>query len=403
MVLVAALAATAAAVPGPRGTASASGLGAALEALAYRPNPVLPADPSAVWVVRTGLLSPSAIESMVEHAHRAGITDLFVQVRGRGDAYYDSELVPTAPALERAWAKYGRYDPLRLVIEAAHERGMRVHAWLNVYLAWSGNEPPPPGHVVRVHPEWVAADRRGRPMTEFTARVLRAEKTEGVYLDPGRREVMERFAAVVEELVARYPVDGIHLDYVRYPMMDVGYGDGMRTEFRRRTGVDPLELTANERGLRRERGDDGYEALYRAWRDFKAAQVTALVARVREVTRRMAPGLILSAAVRPDPTSARLQVGQDWVRWVREGIVDVVVPMMYSPSRATVRRQAEALARVVPPERVWAGIAVYNQSLAAAEAKIRTCRSAGLGGISIFSYNSLPGGGRSLARLNRAR
>ena len=56
----------------------------------------------------------------------------------------------------------------------------------------------------------------------------------------------------------------------------------MRAGFRRRTGVDPLELEANASGLKRERGDDGYADLLDEWRDFKAAQVTALVGAVRE-------------------------------------------------------------------------------------------------------------------------
>ena len=362
----------------------------------------LPENPSAVWVVRDLLLSPADIRSMVDHAQRAGITDLFIQVRGRGDAYYESDLVPVASPLRSAWKRHGRYDPLQMTLDLAHERGIRVHAWMNVYLVSSGAAPPS-GHVVWEHPEWVAADRGGHSMTEMTPRRLEVEKTEGMYLEPGNGEVVAHFLDVVTELLARYPVDGIHLDYVRYPMLDVGYTEAMRAGFRRRTGVDPLELEGNERGLRRVHGDAGFEALYLEWKNFKAAQVSALVAQVSRLCRHTRPELILSAAVKPDAVAARLEVGQDWVRWVEEGWVDVVAPMMYSKSETVVRRQAESLARLVPPERVWAGIAVYNQSLAAAEGKIRACRRAGLSGISIFSYNSLPGGGKSLERLNRAR
>jgi uncharacterized lipoprotein YddW (UPF0748 family) len=369
---------------------------------AAQPGPDLPSDPKALWVVRDGLLSPNAIRRMVADAARAGVTDLFVQVRGRGDAYYESSLVPAALPLQRAWKRHGHYDPLELVLELAHIRGIRVHAWMNVYLVRSeGNVPA--GHVTLEHPDWVAEDRSGVPMTALSARRLRAAWTEGAYLDPGNTQVVKHFMDVVTELLARYPVDGIHLDYVRYPVLDVGYSEAMRAGFRRMTGVDPLELDANEAGLRRERGDEGYTELQRRWMGFKAAQVTAMVASVHDAVRAMQPQVILSAAVKPDPDKAYAQVGQDWVRWVRKGLVDVVAPMMYSPSRTVVREQARELSRIVPPERVWAGIAVYNQSLAAAEDNIRTCRAAGLGGISIFSYNSLPGGGRSLVRLNRVR
>jgi len=364
--------------------------------------PDLPTDPKALWVVRDGLLSPDGIRRMVADAARAGVTDLFVQVRGRGDAYYESSLVPAGAPLQDAWKRYGHYDPLAEVLHLAHARGIRVHAWMNVYLVRSEGDVPE-GHVTLEHPDWVAVDRSGTPMTALSARRLKAAWTEGAYLEPGNTEVVKHFVDVVTELLARYPVDGIHLDYVRYPVLDVGYSEAMRAGFRRMTGVDPLELDANEAGLRRERGDEGYAELQREWMGFKAAQVTAMVASVHDAVCAMRPEVMLSAAVKPDPDKAYAQTGQDWVRWVREGLVDVVAPMMYSTSASVVREQARELSRVVPPERVWAGIAVYNQSLAAAEAKIRTCRDAGLGGISIFSYNSLPGGGGSLVRLNRAR
>ena len=62
----------------------------------------------------------------------------------------------------------------------------------------------------------------------MSKRAFASAWTEGVYLDPGRRDVVQHFLDVVRELVERYPVDGIHLDYARYPVMDVGYNEAMR-------------------------------------------------------------------------------------------------------------------------------------------------------------------------------
>jgi uncharacterized lipoprotein YddW (UPF0748 family) len=321
-------------------------------------------------------------------------------VRGRGDAYYRSDLVPTAIPLRDAWRRLGEFDPLALVIERAHARGIRVHAWLNVYLVSSFTDVPA-GHVVETHPGWVAADPRGVPMTGMSRARIQDGLTEGAYLDPGNPEVTAHFTAVVRELAGRYPVDGVHLDYVRYPHLDVGYTDLMRTTFRRRTGVDPVELVFNREGLRRERGDAGFHALDARWREQRAEQVTNLVREVRFALRAVRPGTMLSAAVKPDPEGALSGYGQDWVRWIHEDLIDVAAPMMYSKSTSTVRSQVRVSASVVPPGRIWAGIAVYNQSLVSAAAKIDEVRRAGLGGVSIFSYNSLPGGPRSLARLTR--
>jgi len=354
----------------------------------------------AMWVVRDALTSPAGIRQMVADADRAGITDLFVQVRGRGDAYYASNLVPTAVPMETAFRRYGKYDPLDLTLALAHEKGIRVHAWLNVYLVTSASMIPK-GHVATVHPDWLAATPTGTPMTMLSPQTLKDAWTEGAYLDPGLPEVIDHFAAVVRELVVKYPLDGVHLDYVRYPHLDVGYDRIMRDAFRRNVGVDPLELAFNRDGLRDELGPDGLRELEGKWHRFKAARITTLVEQVRTEIRLHRPGMMLSAAVKPDVDEARDHYGQDWVRWVNEDLVDFVAPMMYSTSSAVVRKQALAAAQVVPPSKVWAGIAVYNQTLSSAAAKIQLAEQAGLGGVSIFSYNSVPGGGKGLARLNR--
>jgi uncharacterized lipoprotein YddW (UPF0748 family) len=362
----------------------------------------LPAEPRAVWVVRDALTSRKKIERMIAEAGAAGVTDLLIQVRGRGDAYYESSVEPPPASLVRSWSRGGRFDPLRTVLSRAHERGIRVHAWLNVYLV-AGKAKPPPGHVLRSHPEWAAVDAAGRSMTEIPFRELKAGGTEGVFLSPGRTDVMRHFLAVVDELLTRYPLDGIHLDYCRYPKLDAGYGATMRAGFRRLTGFDPLQLKHHEARIERVVGRRGLVRLHRQWLRFKADQVTALVTEVRRLARRKRPDLVLSAAVKPDSETAYARFGQDWVRWVREDLVDVVAPMMYSTSRKTVARQARRLIELVPAPRVWAGISVYNQSLDAAAAKIRIVRDTGLRGYSIFSYNSIPGGGKGLEALNRAR
>jgi uncharacterized lipoprotein YddW (UPF0748 family) len=357
---------------------------------------------TALWVVRDALTSPHRIEACVNEAAAAGVTDLLVQVRGRGDAYYVSQIEPTAPLLAAAWKRHGPYDPLALIVDLAHRRGLRVHAWLNVYLV-KGQADAPPGHVTRLYPDWVAVDPRGVSMSRIPFETLAAAGNEGVHLTPGHLGVMRHFVSVVDEILSRYEVDGIHLDYCRYPKSDVGYETPMRAGFRRQTGVDPVDLVTG-RGATVD-GRDGAEllALRRRWMRFKADQVTALVKAVREDCRKRRPGIVLSVAVKPDADAAYARFGQDWVRWVREDLVDFVTPMMYSPSAQTVERQAQHMMSRVPPEAVWAGVSVYNQTLHSAAAKIRSLRAAGFGGISIFSYNSLPPGGSALKQLGEAR
>ena len=87
-----------------------------------------------MWVLRTSLTSPASIAALVRSARENGFNTLFVQVRGRGDAYYRGGLEPLAPELARQPATF---DPLATVIEAAHAQSIRVHAWVNLNLVSS--------------------------------------------------------------------------------------------------------------------------------------------------------------------------------------------------------------------------------------------------------------------------
>src|SRR5205823_620760 len=98
-----------------------------------RERPVMsaeaPAEVRALWVLRTSLTTPAAIAALVRTARQRGFNTLLVQVRGRGDAYYDSALEPRATDLIR---QPSNFDPLATVIREAHDGGLRVHAWINL-------------------------------------------------------------------------------------------------------------------------------------------------------------------------------------------------------------------------------------------------------------------------------
>ena len=100
---------------------------------------------------------------MVQSASSSGFNALLVQVRGRGDAYYASRVEPRAEALV---SQPQSFDPLATTIAAAHEAGLRVHAWVNVDLVSSAAElPTSRDHIVYTHPDWLMWSRpRPGPM-----------------------------------------------------------------------------------------------------------------------------------------------------------------------------------------------------------------------------------------------
>src|SRR4029079_15600796 len=120
----------------------------------------------ALWVTRASLTSPASVASLVTTAHTEGFNALLVQVRGRADAYYTSDLQPRAADLARQPASF---DPLAAVLAAAHASGIRVHAWVSLNLVSSAAELPASTDA-RVYrpPDWIMVPR---PIAQELARL----------------------------------------------------------------------------------------------------------------------------------------------------------------------------------------------------------------------------------------
>jgi uncharacterized lipoprotein YddW (UPF0748 family) len=186
--------------------------------------------------------------------------------------------------------------------------------------------------------------------------------------------------AVVRELVRGYPVDGLHLDFVRYPGPDYDYSRAALEAFRRIRGGDADLLSGP---LRDPQG----------WDAFRRERLTRLVARLTASARAERPGLRVSAAVAPDEAHAVSQRFQDWPRWLAEGHLDAICPMAYTPDSRLFRAQIErAVARTAPKAAVWAGIGAYRLTVDGTVEKIRLARQAGAAGILVFSHESLARG-----------
>jgi uncharacterized lipoprotein YddW (UPF0748 family) len=344
-----------------------------------------------LWIVRTGLVSPEAVDRVVDDAAGGGLNALFVQVRGRGDAFYDSHLVARSPLLERQPAGF---DPLARLIERARARGLEVHAWINVLLAAHFSFLPEDNVVAR-HPGWLmvpkAAARTSLPSEPRGLLWLIREKSrgdgdvEGYYLSPSSPEAGAHLEDVVRELVRGYAVQGLHFDFIRYPGPDYDYSLAALDAFRRQQGGASLLEGPVERPA--------------AWEAYRRETLTALATRLSRAAREERAGLVVSAAVVPDRATALSQKFQDWPGWLASGVLDAVCPMAYTPDSRIFREQiAEAGARTSREQAVWAGIGAYRLSLAGVAERIVEARAAGASGYVLFSHESLDGAALRLLR-----
>jgi uncharacterized lipoprotein YddW (UPF0748 family) len=390
----------------PRTTAFASLITATAAIIAL----ALPAAPRAratdddvrgLWVLRSSLSSEKSVRQMVDTAKRAGFNTLLVQVRGRGDAYYTSRIEPRAAELEDDPANF---DPLALTLTLAHEQGLRVHAWFNVDLVSSATLlPHARTHVVTRHPEWLMVPRAvaGKlaavpsDLPAYVGEIARwtraqPEQVEGLYLSPVTAGSREYTASVAADLASHYAIDGIHLDYIRYPNDQFDYSATALAEFRAETSAF---LPAAER----QRLDRLAKTAVTAWADampdewsrFRRNRLTSLLSGIRTAVRAARPDLMVSAAVIPDADEARSGRLQDWREWARTGLIDTLCPMIYTTDAAAFRASVDRVKADAGRASIWAGIGAWKLSPARTTENLRAVRRAGVPGALLYSYDSL--------------
>lgn len=288
----------------------------------------------AIWVTRfdwTCILTespdcqlpgPQTIQRMVDNIDSAGFNIILFQVRGQGDAYYTPGLEPWAARLTGTYtATLGQdpgWDPLATLIDAAHARDIQVHAYFNVYSAWSGTSAPPDG-TTPLHPFWAWSRAPGSSWSywrqwnaNYQPMLLNANY---LWASPGNDWLVEdHIVAAALDLLHRYDLDGLHLDLVRYAGME--YSCDPRSE--ERWGAPCFT-----------NGD---------YADWQRAQVTRLVSRVyHEGILPLGRRALLSAAVWWFPqdlwgmgcSGGYDRYYQDSHGWLSAGVIDAEMPMLY--------------------------------------------------------------------------
>ena len=281
----------------------------------------------ALWVdaFHAGIRSPSEADELVAAARRANLNTLFVQVRRRGDALYTKGLEP--PLDEAGYDP--AFDALAHIVDAGHRAGLQVHAWVNAMPTWRDEAPPKDTrHLFNRHgpsapggDNWFTASPTGD-----------AKFPVGYFVDPGHPAVAAYLVEIYLNIVRNYAVDGIHFDYIRYPETEerlprgaaVGYNATNLARFRRATGRADVPAPGDE-----------------AWIAWRRQQVTNLVRRVSIEARAINPRIKISAALIPwgeppngekdfDDVAPMQRVFQNWHQWMKDGLVDLAVPMNYA-------------------------------------------------------------------------
>ncbi len=269
-----------------------------------------------------GFKSTTQIDDMVRRAAEGGYNAIIAEVLAYQDnvggghgAYWHSSILPWAAEVNAG------FDPLAVLCQKAHDRGLEVHAWLVTYRV-STSWPPSGNSIVAAHPEWIMV-----PQASMGGGVA---KIDGKYtLDPGSPEVQEYLVSIVQELVTNYPIDGINWDYIRYVQQDAGY-----------PAVSSYPLSS----LARFQNLTGYVGTppptgETSWDDFRRRTIDELVRRVRaeiasianprQPLRHTADLICFGGAPASFSSSSAYNLHQNWRYWMEMGWLDAGIPMNY--------------------------------------------------------------------------
>lgn len=222
------------------------------------------------------------IAVILDNIRNLGATVVLAQVRPFGDALYPSSYYPFSHLCTGQQGRDPGYDPLALLVQAAHDRGLALEAWVNPYRIQAGLTPALCGtSPAKLHPDWV----------KYT--------DTGAYLDPANTAVRQYIADAVGELCANYDVDGIHFDDYFYPTTDPAF--------------DAADYAASGTALTRD--------------DWRRENVNALVELCHATARRY--GVRFGVAPVGDPEQNYALQYSDAARWLRQGTVDYLMPQLY--------------------------------------------------------------------------
>lgn len=335
----------------------------------------------AMWLDRGSIVragSEQGLASIFDRLAAAGINTVFFETVNAGYPLYPSVVAPQQNPLVRGW------DPLAAAVKLAHARDMELHAWVWAFAVGNQrhnalvNLPANyPGPVITAHPEWASYDNRGSLFPPGQGKP---------FLDPANPEARQYLLQLFDEIVSRYQVDGVQLDYIRYPFQDpsaersYGYGMAARQQFQQLTGVDPTQIRPRDR------------VLWQKWTQFRTQQIDSFVAIASQRLRQKRPNLIMSVAVFPLSEHDRIhKLQQHWELWASRGDIDLVVPMTYAldTHRFHSLSQPWITSTKLGSTLVLPGIRLLNLPISVAVDQIQLSRDLPASGYSLFAVENL--------------
>ena len=298
-------------------------------------------------------------DASVRLMKESGYTDLLANLCWGGLAFYRSDVLPVSPMVGT------NGDALDLCLAACRRQGIRLHIWK---VCWKMHS-----QVSAAYRDEMAA--AGRTQVQFNGKGNRD------WLCPSHPANQRAEIEAMLEL-SRRGVDGVHFDYIRYNGSDGCFCEGCRRRFATKYGVTVARWPQDVRLD---------EDLGRKWRAFRCDNISSVVKAVAESLHGHARTLV-SAAVFSSVETCPNSVGQDWPAWCRDGWLDFVCPMDYTPSAALFRGMVRAQTQAAGAVKVYPGIGLNcwpddGMDVRRLGEQIEVVRKLGLGGFTVYALS----------------
>lgn len=329
----------------------------------------------ALWLDRGTIVSTkNAMEmnKLFDKIAEAGINIVYIETINAGYPIYPSKYIAQNPLISG-------YDPLDAAIKAAHSHDIELHAWTWIFAVGNTrhnsliNQPASyPGPII-------SNNFYDGALLGANGNLLPSNQPE-YWLDPANPAVQDFVSKVLEEIVTNYDVDGVQLDYIRYPFQaginQMGYDFVGKELFEKETGLTLDCMNAETMD---------------AWKNWKTQKVTDFVRNISTKLKTINPHLQISAAVYSGDRSKRLStIQQDWETWVDNGWIDTLSPMSYATNTDKLTDLAGYVQETSQNKAlIYPGLAIRQLDTAAFLEQLDKVRSLGMVGTTLFAMAHL--------------
>lgn len=272
-----------------------------------------------VWI-RPTETTEEGIKRTLDRIQAAGIDNIFLETYFHGKTIFPSQTMSNYQFITQN-EKFVGIDPLKIWIEEAHKRNIKVNIWFETFYVGNQNPNYNPKSILAVNPDWANTTKR-----DFDSQTPTPSLSEhgGYFIDPANPDVQEFLEDLIKEIADNYHPDGINLDYIRYPqsiaakytgydLSNWGYTEYARNDFKCHYGVDPITLTPDD-------------AAWQMWSKYRQDQVTSFVLRVSRIARQR--NILLTTVIFPDRQKALETKQQDWKTWSALNYIDGFTPLL---------------------------------------------------------------------------